>query len=78
MEAVVERLHTWRQAVAMVAYGGPCNSETNYLIAYRNRNEVWNLYRLCAICFETLGDYRARLLKLPTVPLKVSTNHYDF
>lgn len=54
MEAVVERLHTRRQAVV---YGGPCNSETNYLIAYRNRNEAWNLYRLCAIRFEKLGDY---------------------
>lgn len=70
MEAVVARLHTWRQAEST---GGARNKEIDYLVAYRNRNEAWNYYRLCAIRYETLGDYRAALLKLPVVPLPVST-----
>lgn len=72
MEAVVERLQAWRKNSPN---GGPRNSETDYLVAYRNRNEAWNLYRLCAIRIETLGDYRAGLRKLSTIHLTVSMPH---
>ena len=69
LEAVVDRLHIWRQAESN---SGAQKKESDYLVAYRNRNEAWNYYRLCTIRFETLGDYRAGLRNLSTVPLTVS------
>lgn len=69
MEAVVDRLHAWRQAESN---SGTRQKETEYLAAYRNRNEAWNHYRLCTIRFETLGDYREGLRNLSPVPLAVS------
>lgn len=69
MEAVVDRLHMWRKAKSN---SGAFKKESDYLVAYRNRNEAWNFYRLCAIRFDTLGDYRDGLRTLSTVPLMVS------
>ena len=70
MEILVEWVHTWRYAELN---GGSSNNETDYLVGYKNRNETWNLYCLCAICIETLGDYQVGLLTLPTIPLTIST-----
>ena len=68
LEAVVDRLHTWRQAKSN---SSARNKEAEYLVAYRNRNEAWNQFRLCTIRFVTLADYRAGLLHIPTVSLAV-------
>lgn len=69
LDAVVDRLSAWRHVTAS---GGARAKESSYLAAYRNRNEAWNFYRLCTIRFQTLGDYRAGLHNLPTLPLAVS------
>ena len=69
MEAVLDRLQTWRQSESN---RGAFKKESDYLVAYRNRNEAWNYYRLCAIRFDTLGEYRDAVRSLPTVPLTVS------
>lgn len=74
MEAVVARLRTWRQADSNPRAR---NKEIDYLVAYRARNEAWNYYRLCAIRYETLADYRAGLQNLPVVPLPVSTTRSE-
>lgn len=69
MEAVLDRLRMWRHAEPN---SSAFRRESDYLVAYRNRNEAWNHYRLCAIRFDTLADYCDGLRNLPTVPLTVS------
>jgi hypothetical protein len=68
LEAVVDRLQSWRQAKSN---SSARNKEAEYLVAYRNRNEAWNQFRLCTIRYSTLADYRAGLSRLATVPLAV-------
>lgn len=75
LEAVVDRLHTWRQALTN---SGARNKEAEYLVDYRNRNEAWNYFRLCTIRVHTLGDYREGLRTLKPVKLAVSMAQTPF
>ena len=72
MKVVVDWLHTWRQAESN---SRARNKETDYLVAYRNRNEAWNYYRLCTIRFDNQGDYRERIRNLPTILLIINRTY---
>lgn len=75
VEAVVARLRAWRE---MESNGGTRDKEIEYLVAYRNRNEAWTYYRLCAIKFDTLADYHEGLRGINAVTLPVRMSHIDW